>query len=419
MSAYLEASAGLRPDDDEEMATNILLERRARRIAEDDALRLYNRVRQLEKEEEKASKRIQDTKKKAKEIVKLRERNELVKQEKELRLRQLQELIELQKIENARLKEEAQRNKIEQENKIFAEKISVVQQTKEEKAEYERMLAESKLISRKEALEQKEFVRKQQEDARRRLEQFKISRLQMAQDEYERRLKEEVEAKLQKEREIERLAQLELELISRLRNKQTEQQKAFKQLEAVLSLGSNNGGGSSRQPGKGSSNPAAASASSAPPQSGEPTEEDVARAFSVYDRDGTGEVSVLDLQGLMRDLRVPLSAVQLSQAISQLDPKQQGKISFGEFLLWWKGWRDIDYYYNVALVRFSGLPESPLRLMYFIRWVHMFLCIRSSTYTVLHLYEILRGRHEGSMEIAPKNQTPKPEPFNATQMNHD
>jgi len=36
-------------------------------------------------------------------------------------------------------------------------------------------------------------------------------------------------------------AQLELELISRLRNKQTEQQKAFKQLEAVLSLGSNNG----------------------------------------------------------------------------------------------------------------------------------------------------------------------------------
>ena len=54
-------------------------------------------------------------------------------------------------------------------------------------------------------------------------------------------------------------------------------------------------GGSSRQPGKGSSAPS----SSAPPKttSGDPTEEDVARAFSVYDRDGTGEVSVLDLQG--------------------------------------------------------------------------------------------------------------------------
>ena len=147
-------------------------------MAEDDALRLYNRVRQLEKEEEKAQKRILDTKKKAKEIVKLRERNELVKQEKELRLRQLQELIELQKAENARLKEEALRNKIEQENKVFAEKVSVVQQTKEEKAEFERVLAESKLLSRKEALEQKEYIRKQQEDARRKMEQLKISRLQ-------------------------------------------------------------------------------------------------------------------------------------------------------------------------------------------------------------------------------------------------
>ena len=180
MSAYVAGNASLREDESDagDTPTNILLERRARRMAEEDALRLYNRVRQLEKEEEKADKRIVDTRKKAKEIVKLRERNELVKQEKELRLLQLQELIELQKVENARLKEEALRNKIEQENKVFAEKVSVVQQTKDEKAEFERLLAESKLISRKEALEQKEYIRKQQDDARRKLEQLKISRLQ-------------------------------------------------------------------------------------------------------------------------------------------------------------------------------------------------------------------------------------------------
>ena len=180
MSAYVAGNASLREEESDagDTPTNILLERRARRMAEEDALRLYNRVRQLEKEEEKADKRIVDTRKKAKEIVKLRERNELVKQEKELRLLQLQELIELQKVENARLKEEALRNKIEQENKVFAEKVSVVQQTKDEKAEFERLLAESKLISRKEALEQKEYIRKQQDDARRKLEQLKISRLQ-------------------------------------------------------------------------------------------------------------------------------------------------------------------------------------------------------------------------------------------------
>ena len=72
-----------------QMATSILMEKRARRMAEDDALRLYNRVRQLQKEEEKAKKRIDDTKKKAKEIIKLRERNEILRQEKEQRLREV------------------------------------------------------------------------------------------------------------------------------------------------------------------------------------------------------------------------------------------------------------------------------------------------------------------------------------------
>jgi hypothetical protein len=40
---------------------------------------------------------------------------------------------------------------------------------------------------------------------------------------------------------------------------------------------------------------------------------------------------------LMRDLGVPLNATQLSQAIGQLDQENTGRISFGEFLLWWKG----------------------------------------------------------------------------------
>lgn len=161
------------------VATNILLEKRARKMAEDDALRLYNRVRQLQKEEDKALKRIQDTKRKAKEIVRLRERNELQRQEKEQRYRELQIEIERQKQTNLQLKEEILRNKTEQENKIWADKVTTVQQSKEEKAEFEKMLAESKLLSRKEALEQKEAVRKAQEEARRKIETLKIQKLQM------------------------------------------------------------------------------------------------------------------------------------------------------------------------------------------------------------------------------------------------
>ncbi len=222
-----------------EMETTILMEKRARKLAEDDALRLYNRVRQLQKEEDKAQRRIQDTKRKAKEIIRYRERNELQRQEKEQRARELQLQVERQKTENLKLKEEILRNKTEQENRVWAEKYTTAQQTKEERAELEKLLVETRLLMRKEALEQKEAVRRQQEDARLRIEQLKLNKLQMvcdaraprpavpaplgatgqragggalsrttraqAQEEYERRLREEMEAKAAKEAEIERL----------------------------------------------------------------------------------------------------------------------------------------------------------------------------------------------------------------------
>jgi hypothetical protein len=39
----------------------------------------------------------------------------------------------------------------------------------------------------------------------------------------------------------------------------------------------------------------------------------------------------------MRDLGVVLSTPQLGQAIAQLDAAGAARVSFGEFLLWWKG----------------------------------------------------------------------------------
>lgn len=159
------------------MARSILAEKRARKAAEDDALRLYNRVRQLQKEEDRAQKRIVETKKKAKEIIKLRERNEQKLIEKEQRMREEAEKVEEQKLDNLKQKEEALRHRIEQENKVYQDKLEVVQKTKEERAEIERLLAESRLLARKEALEQKDTIRKQQEDARRKIETLKLQKL--------------------------------------------------------------------------------------------------------------------------------------------------------------------------------------------------------------------------------------------------
>lgn len=70
---------------------------------------------------------------------------------------------------------------------------------------------------------------------------------------------------------------------------------------------------------------------------GEPSEEDVARAFSAYDLEGTGNIATVQVGDLMRDLGMLLNPQQLLQAEAQLDMHLTGLVSFGEFLLWWRG----------------------------------------------------------------------------------
>lgn len=79
--------------------------------------------RQLQKEEEKAHKRIADTRRKAKEIIKQRERNESKLLEKEQRLREIDVELEKQRQSNFLLKEEAVKNRTEMENRLYAEKV--------------------------------------------------------------------------------------------------------------------------------------------------------------------------------------------------------------------------------------------------------------------------------------------------------
>lgn len=142
-------------------------------------MRLYNRVRQLQKEESKAHKRIQETNNRAKEIIALRERNERAQLEKEARLQELQQEIERQKMENTRLRDDVLRNRTEQEAKIWAEKVALAEEAREKRLEIERQIADEKVLSRKEALEQREVVRRAEEEARQKLEQLRLSKMQL------------------------------------------------------------------------------------------------------------------------------------------------------------------------------------------------------------------------------------------------
>lgn len=71
----------------------LLQAKQLRKLAEEDAVRLANRIEQLKKEEMKALKKITDTRKRAEEIAALRERNAKAKLEKQKREIEQQEEI--------------------------------------------------------------------------------------------------------------------------------------------------------------------------------------------------------------------------------------------------------------------------------------------------------------------------------------
>lgn len=70
--------------------TTIANEKKARKAVEEDAARLHNRVSTLHKEEQKAQRRLEDTRHKARDILELRAQNERRQLEREQRQQQLQ-----------------------------------------------------------------------------------------------------------------------------------------------------------------------------------------------------------------------------------------------------------------------------------------------------------------------------------------
>lgn len=303
---------------------SVLLERRARKAAEEDALRLYNRVRQLQKEEEKARKRIDETRKRAEEIQSNRLRNQQKAEEKLDRLEAQLEEIDAQRQANLQAKDISQRVKQQNEEKLLSQKLHVAAEVKDERTEIERQLAEDRLVARRTALQKKEDVKRSELLKQKKLAKLQEEKLRKAAVEYEKKLEEEVKARTKKEKELAKMAKLEAELIERLKRKQLEQVEAYQTLEMALGMGGS----------AGKDTPAIGGEEG---PDGEPSEEEVAQRFSNYDDEGQGTIECRHLGALMTDLRVPLNPHQLSQAIAQLDREKSGKISFGEFLLWWRG----------------------------------------------------------------------------------
>jgi len=311
----------------------LLQAQRARKAAEEDAARLAVRVAQLEKEKTKSEKRIAETKKRTSVIIQYRKRNEQTKSEKESLNQERQAEIAAQNKALTEMKAEHNRRKTASATALHEAKREMTITTKSEREKNEQYLQEQRLLERKAAMEQKDEVKRQQIEQQQRAAMMKKKHLDSIRDNYELRLQKEMEAQAAKEKDLARMTKMELELINQLQTKQAEQKAAYDELEEAL-LGSGakaaGGGGVNRSTDF-------AKMTQAQPAANEPGEAEVQKAFATIDVEGTGTIPTANLKDLMKALGIQLDEAQLTQATEQLDSSKAGKVSFGDFIMWWNG----------------------------------------------------------------------------------
>ncbi|POM75711.1 Hypothetical protein PHPALM_7150 [Phytophthora palmivora] len=223
-----------------EIPKSRLIEAKQRRQeASKDALLLRNRIALLKSEEEKAWKKIEQTRRRAAELLKLREDNgrahamlkELameMERENQLSIQAKRELV---------LSIDSIPKKKEISMQLTEARRSEAQQLKEDKQRWKEIMDQQKRDEMNDAIRRKEEIISQKEALRAK----KIMHQQDIDKVNRERTMEKIRAEEDQARrhevEVQEMERQELELIQRLRNTQHLQKQAFEELEAALSGG--------------------------------------------------------------------------------------------------------------------------------------------------------------------------------------
>ncbi|KAJ1461350.1 hypothetical protein M885DRAFT_457454 [Pelagophyceae sp. CCMP2097] len=205
-----------------------------RKQAEHDKQLLMNRIALLKKEEDRAWKKIQKTKGRAEEILKIR-----IDHENETEKRRQLSLTEIR-----RQKDDADRN-------FASEDASRAARERQMAAVTDRKRADVKSV-REDAAEAREFVRLQRLDEivakqtrrtemklredllKERREGERLSQLESNRRAYEDRIAAQARESAEKEAEVAKMERVEMQLINQLKKTQVMQQQAFEDLEHAL-----------------------------------------------------------------------------------------------------------------------------------------------------------------------------------------
>jgi len=217
-----------------QMQANLTTAKESRKRAELDAQLLANRIALLKQEEEKAWKKIEETRKRAQEITELRAQNEQKFMAKEQFYKNKWESIRAAQAQNQNNREkgkavrDATRNGLQQSRSVNATK------TKQQSQQFLEQKKQREASERQANTERGNLIRQRKEEAKRRLEEDRFAQLEKFREDYEARAAQEELLRSRTDALVAKMEEEERELIQRLQNTQAVQRNSYEELEAAL-----------------------------------------------------------------------------------------------------------------------------------------------------------------------------------------
>jgi len=217
---------------------NLTTAKEARKRAELDAQLLANRIALLKQEEEKAWKKIEETRKRASEIVELRKSNEKKFSAKEDFYKQKWESIRSAQSSNAANRDKSKAIREQTKHSLMEQKHANASATKQQSQHMLLQKKDQEASDRQQKLERSAYLKQRKDDAKKRLEEERLQQLEKFREDYEARVAQEELLRARTDALVAKMEKEEMELIQRLQNTQTIQRNAYEELEVALGTGS-------------------------------------------------------------------------------------------------------------------------------------------------------------------------------------
>mmetsp|Transcript_76667 Transcript_76667/g.206575 ORF Transcript_76667/g.206575 Transcript_76667/m.206575 type:complete len:220 (-) Transcript_76667:1197-1856(-) len=206
------------------------------RRADEDYQLLVNRVQRLRLEEARAAKNIEDIRKRAEDIIRLKAQNELKARAKEhariLQEKKLAQETAQRSLLHAQLRASIKSRRYE----LLRAKTAAVQQCRQQRIEIAQRAWENRRSEEERAAQLKQDIYQNERQAVQRKYRNKHLTQMRAVQSYEQRIVENEKVRLQREAQIERMEREEAELLGRLKQSQLMQQACYTELEMALEV---------------------------------------------------------------------------------------------------------------------------------------------------------------------------------------